>query len=70
MTQVDYVEAKRSCYQLAMSLGKTGNEQNELIKALKDVEKTYDNYKETIQHMLSVIYDGLAFGNWPWVFKK
>jgi len=70
MTEQDYREAKKACYSLAHSLGSNRSEQESLVNALRGIELTNDLYEPTIKQMLAVFYDGLAYGNWPWVLAK
>jgi hypothetical protein len=67
MTDKDYQDAKKSCYSLAHSLGNNAGEQHALISALRDAETEETGYNNIIRRMLAVFYDGLAYGNWPWM---
>lgn len=70
MDEKSFRDAKQACYSLAHSLGKNGDEQAKLVTALHDIEshsmKCGESNERIIQLMLSMFYDCLAFGNWPW----
>lgn len=44
-----------------------GSSQQVATSCYNDVVKTYAHTKEGVKHMTSMLYDGLAYGNWPWV---
>lgn len=68
--QIDYDEAVKHIYGLAHNVSLNKSEQYALISALDDIEthsiKVGESNHRIVQLMLSLIYDGLAFGNWPW----
>ena len=67
----DYKNAKEHIYDLANSVCVNKQEQQIMLRCLKEIEKHSlicgESNKRVIQLMLSCIYDGLAFGNWPWI---
>lgn len=55
---------------LAHSLGENGRKQNALINAIHEIEMNDRNSmhnKERIKSIVGMFYDGLAYGNWPWI---
>lgn len=66
MNKQDYTDASKACYQLAMALGKDGYEQQELVIAIKQIEKDAKDDRLCLIGILGIFYDGLAYGNWPW----
>jgi len=65
----DYRDAKNHIYGLAHNVCLNGKEQKVLLAYLGDIEMHSLKYGESgeriIQLLISAIYDGLAFGNWP-----
>lgn len=70
--EADFRDAKNHVYSLAHNVCiNDGKDQHALVDALRDIElhglKCGDSWQRIIQCMISCIYDGLAFGNWPWI---
>jgi len=67
----EFRDAKQHVYGLAHNVCLNGKEQKALLDRLKDIEQHCmicgESGQRTIQLLLSCIYDGLAFGNWPWI---
>lgn len=64
----DYAAAKNAIYSLAMAVAKNEDEQKAFSKAFREIEREdwHEPHKEIILQMLSVVFNGLAYGNWPW----
>lgn len=67
MDEDSFRHAKLACYSLAHSLGTNGLKQTKLVECLQGIEKHAINDELCIRSMLGVFYDGLAYGNWPWI---
>lgn len=67
----DYRDAKNHLYRLAHNVCINGKEQAVLMTTLTKIEMHALNYgmegKDIIKELLSCIYDGLAYDNWPWI---
>jgi hypothetical protein len=65
MEDSSYNSAKYALYTIAHALGTKEISQVSLIKALHSIEAEHLNHRETLLRMISIFYDGLAYGNWP-----
>lgn len=64
MNDADYRMARKAIMELAMAVADTGKHQQELVMAIDSIDR--GSNKDNVKGMISVIYDGLAYGNWPW----
>lgn len=70
MDDTSYRNAIQALAQLAHAVSLTGKEQNALITAIHEIEmidRDSTHGKERIRAIVGMFYDGLAYGNWPWV---
>jgi hypothetical protein len=64
---MEYKKSMDALYSLAHSLGENGKQQNSLVSALHDIEKYENSDKGRVRAGIAMFYDGLAYGNWPWI---
>lgn len=63
---MDYTATRKHMYSLAHSIGKNGLEQHALVDALHKIEMLPEEDSYKVLAMVSLFYDGLAYGSWPW----
>jgi len=73
-TEQSFRDAKNHVYGLAHNVCLNGKEQKVLLAYMGDIEihslKCGESGQRIIQLLISCIYDGLAFGNWPWIINS
>ena len=70
-SEQDFRDAKNHVYGLAHNVCVNGKEQNALLAAMQSTEmqmiKEGGTGEEIILSLLCILFDGLNYGNWPWI---
>lgn len=69
-----YRNAMHGIYEIAHAIAGNGRKQNVLMIAFSNVEKEHTDYADgrsesVIKSCLGILYDGIAYGNWPWIIN-
>jgi hypothetical protein len=59
-------EAKQLAIQLAMKIAPDSIARNGFIKMVTTMERGGETKKSIVKTLIGTMYDGLAYGNWPW----
>lgn len=66
---IDVYSSTKHMFSLCHSIGENRAQQEALVEAIKEIDMDTIGYspRDKLARMLSLFYNGLAFGNWPWM---
>jgi len=69
MDKISYINAMQALTQLAHAVGNSSKEQDALISEIRERQKDLNttSNREIVRNVVGMFYDGLEYGNWPWI---
>ncbi len=64
---INYYENAYKILAILQDIAPNLNAQEDCSKAFKDSQQDSENDKEFLLRVTGILYDGLSYGNWPWI---
>lgn len=67
MTETEYREICHELLGILQKFAPTGKEQHKCSEEYNNLVKELGYSRELVRSLVGTIYDGVAYGNWPWL---